>query len=86
MAQVVIELDDPNMLVKIYKIRRTGYQGYSLETTIPREIFEREARRNDLSFDEALGLLRAVWRYGNFKGSYLAFETVENSEESEDGT
>ena len=80
MKQVVIQLDDPNMLVKTYKIRRTGYEGRSLETTIPREIFEREARRLDLSFDEALGLLRAVWRYGNFKGSYLVFEAIENSE------
>ena len=78
MAQIVINLNDPNLLVKTYKIRRTGYEGCSLETTIPRELFEREARRLDLSSEEALGLLRAVWRYGGFLGSYLSFEIVED--------
>ncbi len=72
------------MLIKKYKIRQTGHAGQSLETTIPREIFEREARRNDLAFDDALIMLKAVWRYGDFLGGHLSFEVVENAEEERD--
>ena len=85
MSQIVIRLDDPNLLLKKYRLRKTGAYGGSIETTIPQEAFDREARRLGLSRDEALEILQAVWRYGDFRGIYLAFEMVENSEESADG-
>jgi hypothetical protein len=69
-----IELDDENVLIKRYKVRATGNQTASIETTIPREAFEREARRQGMTFKEALGKLTAVWRYNSFRGLYLSFE------------
>jgi len=85
MRQVVIRLDDPNLLLKKYRLRKTGGYGRSIETTIPQEAFDREAKRLGLSRDEALEILQAVWRYGDFPGIYLAFEVNENSKESADG-
>jgi len=81
MSQVLIRLDDPNLLLKKYRLRKTGAYGSSTEVTIPQEVFDREARRLGLSRDEALDLLQAVWRYGGFRGVYLAFETIKNSGE-----
>lgn len=69
-----IHIDDQEVLIKRYKIRTTGREGRSLETTIPREVFEREARRLGLDPDEALERLMAVWRFNSFHGLHLAFE------------
>ena len=74
MNQIVIRLDDPNLLLKKYRLRKTGARGSSIEVTIPQEAFDREARRLGLSRDEAIETLKAVWRYGNFRGVYLTFE------------
>lgn len=76
-----IELDDPNLIVKIYKVRRTGRYGTSLETTIPREVFEREARRLGMTVKEAVKKLRAVWRYNSFEGLHLSFEPNEEDKD-----
>jgi len=77
MEQVVIRLDDPNLLSKKYKLRRAGAYGQSTEVTLPPQLFERESKRLGLSRDEALNLLHAIWRYGNFRGVYLSFEASE---------
>lgn len=84
MSQVIIRLDDPNLLSKKYRLRKTGAYGGSTEVTMPQEVVDREARRLGLSRDEALDVLRAVWKYGNFRGIYLVFEEIEKSGE-EDG-
>lgn len=73
----VIEIDEKNVIIKKYSIRRTGNKGSSLETTIPREVFEREARRMDMSFEEAIEKLDAVWRFNSFHGLHLNFEVKE---------
>lgn len=70
----VIKLDDKNLFIKRYKIRRTGRKGRTLETSIPREVFEREARRMDMSPEEAVDKLEAVWRFNAFPGLHLSFE------------
>ncbi|GAH00698.1 unnamed protein product [marine sediment metagenome] len=75
MAQT-IELDDPNLIIKSYRVRETGKNGTSLVTTIPREVFEREARKKGLSPQEGLEKLRAVWRYNSFEGLHLNFEPI----------
>lgn len=69
-----ISVDDRHVIMKRYKVRRSGREGRTLETSIPREAFEREARRMDMSPDEAADNLDAVWRYNNFKGLHLSFE------------
>ena len=66
--------DDRHVIIKRYKVRRSGREGRTLETSIPREAFEREARRMDMSPDEAVRELEAVWRYNDFRGLHLSFE------------
>jgi len=75
-----IEIDDKNVIIKIYSIRPTGKDGASIETTIPKEVFEREARRLGLSVEEALKKLVAVWRYNSFRGLHLSFQLREVGE------
>ena len=74
MEKQTICLDDSRVIIKRYKIRPVGNQGATIETTIPREVFEREARRNGMTIHEALTTLIAVWRFDGFKGLHLSFE------------
>ena len=74
-----IEIDDKKVIIKRYKIRSTGKQGSTLETSIPREAFEREARRLGLTVEKALKKLEAVWRYNSFRGLHLSFEPKEKA-------
>lgn len=69
-----INLDDRHVLIKVYRVRATGAGNATLETSIPREVFEREARRLGLTVQEALEKLVAVWRYNSFRGLHLDFE------------
>jgi len=75
--QKEIKIDDKHVIIKRYKIRRTGKAGATLETSIPREVFEREARGLGLTYEEALKKLEVVWRFNNFRGLYLSFELIE---------
>lgn len=72
--QTTIDLNDENVIIKTYKIRKTGRHGSTIETSIPREVFEREARRLGLNLEEAIKKLVAVWRYNSFRGLHLSFE------------
>jgi len=72
-------LRDENVIKKRYKIRRTGKFGETLETTVPREAFEREARRFQMNPEEAVDKLVAVWRFNSFHGLHLSFEEKEKS-------
>lgn len=72
--ETVIKLNDENVYIKRYKIRQTGKAGSTLETSIPKEAFEREARRRKMTIPEAVEVLEAVWRYNNFHGLHLSFE------------
>jgi len=72
-----IHIDDRKVIIKRYRVRTTGNQGSTLETSIPREAFEREVRRLGLSFEEALQKLVAVWRFNSFHGLHLSFEPTD---------
>jgi hypothetical protein len=74
-----IELNDADVLRKTYKLRRTGDKGSTIEVSIPREVLEREARRQGLTLDEALEKLIAVWRFNSFRGLHLDFELKSNA-------
>lgn len=74
MEETIIEIKDENVIIKRYKVRSTGKNGATLETTLPREVFEREARRQGLTIEEALEKLDAVWRFNDFRGLHLSFE------------
>ena len=71
MSEIIIK--ESEALKRIYNIRTTGRLGRSLETTIPREVFDREARRLGLEPDDAVSKLNAVWSYDGFEGLYLSF-------------
>ena len=73
----IIKLDDKEVIIRKYRIRPTGREGSTLETSIPKEAFEREARRLGLTVEEALEKLEAVWRFNNFRGLHLSFEPTE---------
>lgn len=74
MEKQTIQLSDEKVIIKRYKVRSVGNQKASIETTIPREAFEREARRVGMTIDEALRNLIAVWRFDSFRGLHLSFE------------
>ena len=77
MMEKLIGLSDEKVIIKRYKIRQTGRAGSTLETTIPREAFEREARRLGMPPEEAIVRLNAVWRFNDFHGLHLSFEKKE---------
>ena len=79
MCEGLNQFKDSQVYIKKYRIRSTGQDGKSIETTIPKEVFEREARKVGLSIEEALKNLIAVWRFDSFSGLYLTFEIKENS-------
>jgi len=74
MGNQTIKLSDEEVMIKRYKIRTTGNQNASIETTIPKEAFEREARRQGMTVEEGLRKLVAVWRFNSFQGLHLSFE------------
>lgn len=77
MTKRVIELQDEDLFIKTYKIRQPMKGRHSVQTTIPIEAFEREARRRNMTFQEAVDKLVAVWRYNHFYGLHLTFEISE---------
>jgi hypothetical protein len=77
MENETITLSDKKVIMRRYKIRSVGNQKASIETTIPREAFEREARKVGMTTQEALNQLVAVWRFNSFKGLHLSFEKKE---------
>lgn len=74
MVKNSIKIDEEQVIIKRYKIRSTGNKKGTIETTIPKEAFEREARRKGMSIDAALRTLVAVWRFDGFEGLHLSFE------------
>lgn len=74
MENQTLQLSDEKVIIKRYKVRSVGKQSASIETTIPREAFEREARRCGMTRNQALNELAAVWRFDSFQGLYLTFE------------
>jgi hypothetical protein len=73
----MLDLNDTDLIMKRYRVRVTGKNGRTVETSVPREVFEREVRRHGLSLEEGLQRLEAVWRYNSFHGLYLTFEPRE---------
>lgn len=69
-----IRLKDEQVIIRKYKVRRTGKGKKTLETSIPREAFDREARKLGLLPEKAIDMLDAVWRYNSFDGLHLSFE------------
>jgi hypothetical protein len=71
--QIVIGED---ALRKRYCLRRTGKNWLSWETTIPREVIEREARRLGVPLDKIENLLEVEWLFGDFTGLYMRLVSI----------
>lgn len=71
-----IVIDPSRGIEKRYKVRRTGGVGTTLEITLPREAYEREARIRGLTPEEFMEVYHAVWCYDSFEGLYLRFEPM----------
>ena len=72
-----IEYDPKDAINKKYRIRTTGREGSALETTIPRDIVEREARRHNMSIDEFIEKFEVNWNYDSFDGAHFTFKERE---------
>jgi len=68
-----LSIDRKKALRRHYALRRTGEGGKSIETTIPREVVEREARRRGLGVDEFLNEYVAEVLYDDFQGVIVTF-------------
>lgn len=67
------ELQLARALSKRYKIRRAQPKVDSLETTIPWEVIEREARCAGLDIDQFIQAYEAEWLYNSFEGLIFRF-------------
>ena len=61
----------PAVLRKRYSLRRTGANGLSFETTIPREVIEREARMLQVPVGRIDRETEIEWRYDDFRGLHM---------------
>lgn len=69
MGKIVI--DKQHSLRRRYKLRKTGKQWLSWETTIPREVIEREALKAGIPISEFQKMFEAEWLFDNFTGLHL---------------
>lgn len=76
----IIEIKDEDVLIKRYKLRTTGRGGASIETTVPKNVLIREAKRLGLTLEEAIEKTEAVWRYNSFRGMHFSLELLEEEE------
>lgn len=72
-----IQIDDKKVIIKRYRLRRTGARRATIEITLPKEVVEREARRLGISEEKAAEKLLGVWKYNAFHGLHLSFELAE---------
>ena len=69
MKKIVVE--NKGALRRRYRLRRTGRRWLSWETTIPREVIEREARRLGIPLTEFEKRFEVEWLFDNFAGLHL---------------
>lgn len=68
-----ITITEKNALKRRYRLRRTGRQWLSWETTIPPEVVEREARKLGVPLSDFEKYFEAEWLFDNFPGLHLVF-------------
>jgi len=73
-----LSINKEKALRRRYVLRKTG-NGRSFETTIPREVVEREARGKGLEIDEFLEEYVAEVLYGDFHGVHITFTKGEKA-------
>ncbi|HUV51638.1 MAG TPA: hypothetical protein VMW64_01010 [Dehalococcoidia bacterium] len=82
MPEQKIVIDLSRALIKTYKLRPSGTNSPTVESAIPREPLEREARTLGIPFEEFMERYEAVWHYDGFPGLYLTFQEKPQRKES----
>lgn len=72
MSELIATITD-DAYTKIYRLRVTGRDGRTIETSIPKTVVEREARKTELSIEEFLESYRAEWLFDDFGGAFVRF-------------
>ena len=83
MSEPII-IDEKEVYIKRYKLRPTSKNGKgSIETTIPPDVLEKEARKRGVSVPELCDCMEAEWRYNSFRGIHMILvEKAEKKGES----
>jgi hypothetical protein len=69
--QIII---DPRLTFsKTYKLRKAGTGSKTIEVSIPPELIEREARKNNMTVDEFIENFEAVFLFNGLDGTFLKF-------------
>ncbi|MFA5186383.1 MAG: hypothetical protein WC551_07910 [Patescibacteria group bacterium] len=71
MSDGSITIDLQTSLTKNYNMRYNG--PYILETTLPKDVLEREARVQGVSLSDFVRSFELIWYYGSFPGMYVEF-------------
>ena len=68
-----LNIDLKDALTVRYKARKAGAGNRTIQTVIPYEVVEREARRAGLSVDDFLKEYEILFRYNHFGGVHFEF-------------
>ena len=62
---------------KVYRVRVTGREGLTYETSIPKSVIQRHAEKVKLTPEKFLQEYRAEWLYDDFGGAFVRFVPAE---------
>ena len=80
-----IVIDEKEVYIKRYKLRPTCKNGKgSIETTLPPEVLEKEARKRGVLVSELCDHVEAEWRYNNFRGIHMTLVDKKEVEQGEE--
>lgn len=77
MPELIATITD-DAYTKTYRLRVTGRDGRTFETSIPKAVVERGAKKAELSVKEFLKSYKAEWLYDDFGGAFIRFVPAEN--------
>ena len=76
---VMIDLN--KTFTRVYQLRPTGEVGSTtVESSIPREPLEREAKSRGIAIAEFIRNYEIEWHYGDFPGLYVSFRQKDQKE------
>lgn len=75
------KIDDNDVYMKMYTMRRQGEDGLNTVVTIPPLVIEKEARKRGLTPEEFVKAYKAVATFNGFEGVLYRFVKIDNGEE-----
>jgi len=81
MTKDKIVIDPTKTFMKSYRLRKAGGTGSkTIEVSVPPQLIEREARKNDMTVDEFIENFEAVFLFNGLDGTFLKFQRREDVE------